>query len=122
MTLIRGFLLVISALVVGAFFTVWTIQRTRQIGLLKALGASSWYVIRDALGQLAILLVISITVGCLVAVLAGSLVGDDVPFNLTARSTVVTALVLAAVGMAGSLVALRRITSVDPAISLSSAP
>ena len=122
MTLIRGFLLVISALVVGAFFTVWTIQRTRQIGLLKALGASSWYVIRDALGQLAILLVVSITIGCLIAVLAGSLVGDDVPFNLTARSTLVTALVLAVVGMAGSLVALRRITGVDPAISLSSAP
>ena len=41
MTLIRGFLLVISALIVGAFFTVWTVQRTRQIGLLKAMGASS---------------------------------------------------------------------------------
>ena len=122
MTLIRGFLLVISALVVGAFFTVWTIQRTRQIGLLKALGASSWYVIRDALGQLAILLAISITLGCLVALVTGSFVGDDVPFNLTAGSTITTALVLAVVGMAGSLVALRRITSVDPSISLSSAP
>ncbi len=44
MTLIRGFLLVISALVVGAFFTVWTVQRTRQIGLLKALGAPTAYV------------------------------------------------------------------------------
>ena len=98
MTLIRGFLLVISALVVGAFFTVWTIQRTRQIGLLKALGASSWYVIRDALGQLAILLAISITIGCLVALVTASFVGDDVPFNLTAGSTITTALVLAVRG------------------------
>ena len=52
MSLISGFLLVISALIVAAFFTVWTIQRTRQIGLLKALGASNAYVLRDALGQL----------------------------------------------------------------------
>ena len=33
---------------VGTFFTVWTIQRTRQIGLLKALGATNGYVLRDA--------------------------------------------------------------------------
>ena len=36
----RGFLFVISALVVGAFFTVWTIQRSGDIAVLKALGAS----------------------------------------------------------------------------------
>ena len=53
MTLIRGFLLVISALIVGAFFTVLTVQRTRQIGLLKAMGASNAYVLRDGLGQMA---------------------------------------------------------------------
>jgi putative ABC transport system permease protein len=36
-------------LVIGAFFTVWTIQRTQEIGLLKALGASTGYLVRDAL-------------------------------------------------------------------------
>lgn len=118
MTLIRGFLLVISALVVGAFFTVWTIQRTRQIGLLKALGASSGYVVRDAMGQLGIVLVLAISVGALAAYGAGALIGDGAPFSLSIGSVLSTALVLAVVGMAGSLVALRRITSVDPAISL----
>ena len=118
MTLIRGFLLVISALVVGAFFTVWTIQRTRQIGLLKALGASSGYVVRDALGQLAVVLVISIAIGSGAAFAMGTLMGDGAPFNLPLGSVLWTAGVLAVVGMAGSLVALRRITSVDPAISL----
>lgn len=119
MTLIRGFLLVISALVVGAFFTVWTVQRTRQIGLLKAMGASTWYVVRDALGQLAVVLTASILVGTLVGLLLGSLVGDDVPFSLAASSVTASSVALAAAGMAGSLVALRRLTRVDPAISLS---
>jgi putative ABC transport system permease protein len=45
----QGFLMVISTLVIGAFFTVWTIQRTQEIGLLKALGASTGYLVRDAL-------------------------------------------------------------------------
>ncbi|MDN5746901.1 MAG: ABC transporter permease, partial [Nocardioidaceae bacterium] len=31
MTMIRAFLLVISALIVGAFFIVWTMQRTKQL-------------------------------------------------------------------------------------------
>ena len=118
MTLIRGFLLVISALVVGAFFTVWTIQRTRQIGLLKALGASSTYVVRDAIAQLAVVLVIAIAVGSAAAFAMGAVIGEGAPFNLPIGSVLWTAAILGAVGMTGSLVALRRITSVDPAISL----
>jgi putative ABC transport system permease protein len=116
MDLIRGFLLLISALVVGAFFTVWTVQRTRQIGLLKAIGASSGYVVRDALGQLGVVLVTA--VGALVGVGLGSLVGNEVPFSLRAGPVVGSAAVLVALGMAGSLVAIRRITSVDPILAL----
>jgi putative ABC transport system permease protein len=118
MSLIRGFLLVISALVVGAFFTVWTVQRTRQIGLLKALGASTAYVVRDALGQLAVVLLVSVAAGTAVGLGLGSLVGEDVPFSFAVGSVVASALALAVVGMAGSLVALRKLTGVDPVISL----
>jgi putative ABC transport system permease protein len=118
MNLIRGFLLLISALIVGAFFTVWTIQRTRQIGLLKALGASNGYVVRDALGQLAIVLVAATAVGAAIAVGLGSLVGSDVPFSLRPGPVLGSAVVLVVLGMAGSLVSLRRITSVDPAVAL----
>lgn len=118
MSLIRGFLLVISALVVGAFFTVWTVQRTRQIGLLKALGASSAYVVRDALGQLAVILSVSVLAGTVVGLGLGSLVGDEVPFAFAAGSVMSSAVVLAVVGMAGSLFALRKLTGVDPVISL----
>lgn len=119
MTLIRGFLLVISALIVGAFFTVWTIQRSRQIGLLKALGASNAYVLRDALGQLAIVLVSAVLVGAAVAVGVGSVVPEAVPFSLQASPILTSVVALVLLGMAGSLVAVRRITSVDPVVALS---
>lgn len=119
MTLIRGFLLVISALIVGAFFTVWTIQRSRQIGLLKALGASNAYVLRDALGQLAIVLVSAVIVGAAVALGLGALVPKAVPFSLQASPIITSVVTLVVLGMAGSLVAVRRITSVDPIVALS---
>jgi putative ABC transport system permease protein len=118
MSLIRGFLLVISALVVGAFFMVWTVQRTRQIGLLKALGASTSYVIRDALGQLGVVLLVSVVAGTLAGLGLGSLVGEGAPFSFAAGSVLSSAVALAVVGLAGSLVALRKLTGVDPVISL----
>lgn len=118
MTLIRGFLLVVSALVVGAFFTVWTVQRTRQIGLLKAMGASTAYVLRDALGQLAVVLLGAVVVGTALGLAAGALVDDEAPFHFTVRSVATSAVALLLTGLAGGLTAVRRIASVDPAISL----
>jgi putative ABC transport system permease protein len=121
MSLISGFLLVISALIVAAFFTVWTIQRTRQIGLLKALGATNGYVLRDALGQLTVVLVAATAVGAAVAVGLGQLVGSGVPFSLDARPVATSAVTLVVLGLLGSLVAIRRVTSVDPVIALAGA-
>lgn len=118
MTLIRMFLLVISALVVGAFFVIWTVQRTQQIGLLKALGASNAYVVRDAIGQLAIILVIATAAGVLVGTGVGQFVGGDVPFRLEAPAVLTTAASLIGLGLLGSVVALRRIVNVEPIIAL----
>jgi putative ABC transport system permease protein len=119
MTLIRGFLLAISALVVGAFFTVWTVQRTRQIALLKALGASTSYVVRDALGQMAVVLVVATSLGAVLAALLGLVVrGTAVPFRLEAAPVLGAVSLLFVLGLAGCLVAVRRITRVDPAGAL----
>ena len=119
MTLIRGFLLAISALIVGAFFTVLTVQRTRQIGLLKALGASGGYVVRDALGQIAVLVVIATVVGAAVgAGITALLQGGAAPIELTLRGVLVSSGLLVVTGILGSCVALRRIAKVEPIIAL----
>ena len=47
MQIIQVFLFLISAVVIGAFFSIWTIQRTKEIGLVKALGASNAYLLRN---------------------------------------------------------------------------
>jgi putative ABC transport system permease protein len=118
MMLIRGFLLVISALVVAAFFTVWTVQRRGQIGLLKAMGATTGYVLRDALGQMLVVLVVATAAGTLVGLGLGSLMPSQAPFSLQAGPVLFAGGALVVAGLLGSLAAVRRITSVDPLIAL----
>ncbi len=119
MTLIRGFLLVISALIVGAFFTVLTVQRTRQIGLLKAMGASSSYVLRDGIGQITVVVVLSSAAGALTgAGIIAVLSRGDVPIELSLPGVLSSAGLLVVTGVIGSLFAFRRIARVEPAIAL----
>ncbi|GAA2927619.1 ABC transporter permease [Streptomyces enissocaesilis] len=120
--LMRGFLFVISALVVGAFFTVWTIQRSGDIAVLKALGASTPCLLRDALGQAVLLLCAGTALGTALATLIGGAVaGGEVPFVLEPATLLVPAAVIAALGVAGAALSVRRITAVDPLVALGSA-
>ncbi len=119
--LMRGFLFVISAMVIGAFFTVWTIQRSGDIAVLKALGSSTGYLLRDALGQAVIMLVGGTALGTGLAALIGAFVPDSVPFVMEPLTTVGPAVVMTVLGVVGAALSIRRITAVDPLTALGSA-
>ncbi|MEV5201462.1 ABC transporter permease [Streptomyces sp. NPDC053720] len=120
--LMRGFLFAISALVIGAFFTVWTIQRSGDVAVLKALGASTRYLLRDALGQAVVMLAIGTGVGTALASGIGALIsGGAVPFVLDAATVLVPAAVMIVLGALGAALSIRRITAVDPLTALGSA-
>ncbi len=119
MTLIRSFLLVISALVIGAFFTVLTVQRTRQIGLLKAMGATNGYILRDGIGQMSLLVVAATATGVAIGAAVVAVISTgNAPVEMNMRSIGLSALSLVIAGVLGSLVAFRRITHIEPAIAL----
>ncbi|MEU6880468.1 FtsX-like permease family protein [Streptomyces sp. NPDC046712] len=120
--LMRGFLFVISALVIGAFFTVWTIQRSGDVAVLKALGASTPYLLKDALGQAVLMLSAGTLLGTGLAVGVGALIsGGDVPFVLEPLTVLGPAAVMIVLGVLGSALSIRRITAVDPLTALGSA-
>ncbi len=120
LALMIAMLFVVSALVVGAFFTVWTMQRAGDIAVLKALGASTGSLVRDALGQALVVLVVGIGVGIGVVAVLGSLAGGALPFLLSPLTTVLPATIMAALGLAGATVALRTVTHADPLTALGS--
>jgi len=110
----------VSALVVGAFFTVWSMQRAGDVAVLKALGASTRSLVRDALGQASVVLVVGIGVGTAAVVGLGALAGGALPFLLSPLTTLVPAVAMAALGLAGAAVALRTVTAADPLTALGS--
>ncbi|GAA5043944.1 ABC transporter permease [Nocardia callitridis] len=118
LTLMTVLLFAISALVIGAFFTVWTIQRMPDIATLKALGATSGSLVRDALAQAAIVLAAGVAVGLGITVAAAALLGDALPFVLGLSTTVVPALALIVLGLLGAAFALRFLFTTDPLTAL----
>jgi putative ABC transport system permease protein len=122
MSLIRFFLLLISALVVGAFFTVLIVERRAQIGLLRAMGATGGYVMRDGVGQMLVVQLAATGLGCgagLLVILA--LEGGPVPVSLSLGGTLVAATLLIVAGLLGTLVSIRRVSRIEPATALSGA-
>ncbi|MET7768380.1 FtsX-like permease family protein [Nocardia sp. NPDC005366] len=118
LTMIQVFLYAISALVVGAFFTVWTIQRRQELAVLRAMGAPTSYLLRDGLTQALIILVLAVLVGVGAGVGLGSLMGDAVPFSMTVSAIGSAAALLVVLGVVGAAAAIIRIASVDPLTAL----
>lgn len=117
--MIQWFLYAISALVVGAFFTVVTIQRKPEIAVLRAMGASTRYLMRDSLTQSVILLAISTAVGVGVGLLLGvSIAASPMPFALEPAPVALASGLLIVLGVVGAAVAVLRITRVDPLTAL----
>ncbi len=121
LVMIEFFLYVIAAFLVGAFFMVWTIQRKQEIGLVKALGGSNGYVLKDALGQAVLILVGATAVGVLVGCLFGFVVPAGAPFALEAGPVLLAAFLVVTMGIIGAALSIRRITKVDPLIALNGA-
>ena len=116
--LMQAFLYGISALVIVAFLTVWTVQRTRDIAVLKALGGSSSYLLRDALAQAAIVLVSGALLGGLLGVGIGAVAAQVAPFLTSTATTVLPILGIIVLGLAGAALAVRSVTKVDPLTAL----
>lgn len=116
--MMQGFLYGISALVVVSFLTVWTIQRTRDLAVLRALGSSRGYLVRDALTQAAIVVSLGALTGGVAAWAGGLLIGNAVPFELTPLTVAAPVLGVFGLGVAGATLTTRRVSRVDPLFAL----
>ena len=118
LSMIQVFLYAICALVVGAFFSVWTIQRRHEIAVLRAIGASVRFLLRDGLAQAALLLVLFTAVGLAAGVGLGAAMPAGMPFALEYGPVVTAALMTVVLGLVGAAVSIVRIARIDPLTAL----
>ena len=116
-----GMLMVIAVLVIGVFFLVSSMQRQRDIAILKALGASNRWISTDALGQALLVLLIGVGLGTGATIGLGLLVGTALPFVMNWLTLLVPSVGMVIAGLLGAYVSQRRITAVDPLVALASA-
>jgi putative ABC transport system permease protein len=118
-TVLLGIGFVVGAAVVGLTIYTATIERTREFGVMKAVGGSAGFLYRIVLSQSAIVTATGFVVGLGAAVLVAWLAERAVPDFATDFQTadVLGVLVAAAVmGIVASFVPVRRIAGIDPAV------
>lgn len=116
--MIQVFLYGICAMVVGAFFSVWTIQRKQEIAVLRAIGAPVRYLLRDGMSQAALLLLLFTAAGLGLGVAMGLAMPAGMPFDLEGGPIAIAAALTVMLGLIGAAISIIRIARVDPLIAL----
>jgi len=115
---LKGLSVIIGAVIVGIFFYILTLQKIGQVGMVKALGASSGYVFRELVFQVGLLTLIAIAVGTALAYAAGQMVPPEISMSLGADGVILSTLSVLAMSFLGALFSVRRIIKIDPIIAL----
>lgn len=118
---LRLFGYLIGGLVIGVFFYVLTLQKISQIGVLKALGASSMFVFRQVLLQVLGISIIGVGIAVPLAWATNRAlqqVPNPVPIAFTTGTFVTTAVLLVITAAVGAAFSGRQVAKVDPIIAL----
>jgi putative ABC transport system permease protein len=114
----RNFSLLIGVLVIGGFFQIQTLQKVAQVGMLKAIGASTLTVILAATIQILTVTILGVALGGLATLGLSQALPVTVPI-IFQGTTVVTAVVsLLTIGPLGGLVSIRQLSKVEPLTAL----
>ena len=110
---------VVGTAVVGLTIYTATIERTREFGVMKAVGASAGFLYRIVLSQSAMLVAAGFLVGLLGARILADLAAEAVPEFATdfqARDIAAVGAAALVTTVIASLVPARRVNSIDPAL------
>lgn len=113
-TMMLSFLFVISAFMLGVFFYVFTLQKSNQFGVLKAIGARNGFLSKAVLSQVFVISVVSIVVGVALTYVSAAVIPRAMPFRLDRNLVIGYSIALLAIALLSSLVSVRSITNIDP--------
>lgn len=114
----RSFTLLIGVLVLGGFFRIQALQKVAQVGMLKAIGASNWTVIRAAVVQIVLVNLFGIALGCLGTFALSLALPPTIPIVFTPAAVTTAVLLLLLIGPLGGLASMRTLLKAEPLTAL----
>ncbi|EEL31065.1 ABC transporter, permease [Bacillus cereus Rock3-28] len=113
LTMIIAFLLIIASLLIGVFYYVITLQKTQQIGVLKAIGTRNSYLAGSLLIQAVFLSVGAIAISSLLVTILQGILPENMPFFLTATMIAQYAGIFVVISILGTLISLYQVLKID---------
>ena len=114
----RIFTLFIGILVLGGFFQIQTLQKVAQIGMLKAIGASSATVAFAALAQIVVVNLIGVAIGAFGSLALSLSFPVEIPIIFTGQAIATTVITLLLIGPLGGLVSVWALLRIEPLTAL----
>jgi putative ABC transport system permease protein len=114
----RYFTFLIGLLVIGGFFQIQTLQKVAQIGMLKAVGASTATIALGAIIQIVALNALGVAIGTLGSLALSVAFPPTVPIVFTGNSVVAATTALLVIGPMGGMVSVWLLLRVEPLTAL----
>lgn len=115
---IRIFTLLIGVLVIGGFFQIQTLQKVAQIGMLKAIGASTSTIALAFVLQIIYITLLGVGMGAAGTLALSLSFPVSVPIFFTPESVLVAVVSLMVIGPLGGLVSLVYLLRIEPLTAL----
>lgn len=112
--MIVGFLLTISALLIATFYYVITLQKTKQIGVLKAIGTSNRKLTMSLIWQSVFISAFSFVVSSVLLVGIKQIMPENMPFLLENVTIAIYGVVFIGISILGTCISLLPILKVHP--------
>lgn len=109
-----GFLIIIASFVLAIFMYILTLQKKSIFGVLKAEGVPSSYIGWSVIVQVLVLLAVGLSIGLILALASGWLLGTKVPFMVNALFYGVIILLFVICAGVGAIASVRSVTKIDP--------
>ncbi|KKK33503.1 hemin ABC transporter permease [Salinicoccus sediminis] len=108
------FLFIISAIVLSAFFYVITIQKSSQIGILKAIGTKNSELVKAILIQVMLITLTGVVLSVVIMFALNNVIPVSMPFYLNTGLMVIVSGLFLVVAFLGAILSLVRIIKIDP--------
>ncbi|KHF39286.1 ABC transporter permease [Halalkalibacter okhensis] len=111
--MMKTFLFIISVFVSSVFFYVITLQKTHQFGILKAIGAQTWYIAKSILLQVAFITLIGLLLSSLAFYGIVQVMPEEMPVVLSWQLVVGTGGLFLILNMFGAMLSIWKVAKVD---------